>query len=42
MCLILDTNMYGLFLASDNEDMTPARDWIDNKPAKLSIPQRAK
>lgn len=36
MCLILDTNMYGLFLASDNEDMKPVRDWIDNKTGKIA------
>lgn len=36
MCLILDTNMYGLFLASDNEDMNPVRDWIDNKTGKIA------
>ena len=31
MCLILDTDNYGLFLAPNNEDMTPVRDWVDNK-----------
>lgn len=36
MCLILDTNMYGSFLASDNEDMIPVRDWIDNKTGKIA------
>lgn len=36
MCLILDTNMYGLFLISDNEDMKPVRDWIDNKTGKIA------
>ena len=29
MCLILDTNEYDLFLARDNEDMKPVRDWVD-------------
>ena len=36
MCLILDTNMYGLFLTSDNEDMKPVRDWIDNRDGKIA------
>lgn len=36
MCLILDTDNYGLFLAPDNEDMKPVRDWIDNKNGKIA------
>jgi hypothetical protein len=36
MCLILDTDNYGLFLAPDNEDMKPVRDWIDNKNGRIA------
>ena len=36
MCLILDTDNYGLFLAPDNEAMKPVRDWIDNKNGKIA------
>ena len=36
MCLILGTDNYGLFLAPDNEDMKPVRDWIDNKNGKIA------
>lgn len=36
MCLILDTNMYGLFLSQDNEDMLPVRDWIERKSGKIA------
>ena len=35
MCLILDTNMYGLFLAQGNADMKPVRDWVDKKYGKI-------
>ena len=42
MCLILDTDNYGLFLAPDNEDMKPVRDWIDNKNGKIAYHQWAK
>ena len=35
MCLILDTNKYGLFLDPDNEDMKPVRAWVDNKSGKI-------
>ena len=35
MCLILDTNKYGLFLAPDNENMEPVRNWVDNKTGKI-------
>lgn len=36
MCLILDTDNYGLFLAPDNEDMKPVRDWVDKKNGKIT------
>ena len=36
MCLILDTDNYGLFLAPDNEDMKPVRDWMDNKNGRIA------
>ena len=29
MCLILDTNLYNLFLQPDNRDMKPVKDWVD-------------
>ena len=36
MCLILDTDNYGLFLAPDNEDMKPVRDWVGDKNGKIA------
>ena len=36
MCLILDTNRYGLFLDPNNEDMEPVREWIDKKNGKIA------
>ena len=36
MCLILDTNMYGLFLVPDNKDMEPVRNWVDSKNGKIA------
>ena len=36
MCLILDTNRYGLFLDPNNEDMKPVRKWVDNKNGKIA------
>lgn len=35
MCLILDTNKYGLFLDPNNEDMKPVRDWMNTKNGKM-------
>ena len=35
MCLILDTNKYGMFLAPDNEDMKLVRNWVDEKNGKI-------
>ena len=36
MCLILDTNRYGLFLDPTNEDMKPVRNWVDEKNGKIA------
>ncbi len=36
MCLILDTNRYGLFLNPNNEDMKPVRNWVDKKNGKIA------
>lgn len=36
MCLILDTNRYGLFLDPNNEDMKPVRNWVDGKNGKIA------
>lgn len=36
MCLILDTNMFGLFLDRDNEDMAPVRSWLDGRNGKIA------
>ena len=36
MCLILDTNRYGLFLDPNNEDMKPVRKWVDDKSGKIA------
>lgn len=36
MCLILDTNRYGLFLDPNNEDMKLVREWIDKKNGKIA------
>ena len=35
MCLILDADMYGLFLKQDNKDMKPVKDWVDKKNGKV-------
>ena len=35
MCLILDTNLYDLFLQPDNSDMKPVKDWVD-KDGKIA------
>lgn len=36
MCLILDTNKYGDFLASENHDMEPVRNWMKTKSGKMA------
>ena len=36
MCLILDTNRYGLFLDPTNEDMKPVRNWVGKKNGKIA------
>ena len=35
MCLILDADMYGLFLDPDNKDMKPVKDWVGKKNGKI-------
>lgn len=42
MCLILDTNMYGLFLVPDNKDMEPVRNWVYRKNGKIAYSPVAK
>ena len=36
MCLILDTNKYGDFLASENQDMEPVRNWMKSRDGKIA------
>ncbi len=36
MCLILDTNMYNIFLDSGNTDMKPVRDWVNRQNGKIA------
>lgn len=36
MCLILDTNKYGDFLASENQDMEPVRNWMKTRNGKIA------
>ena len=36
MCAILDANMFGSFLAKNNEDMLPVRKWIEENRGKLA------
>ena len=36
MCLILDTNKYGDFLAPGNQDMEPVRSWMKTKNGKIA------
>ena len=36
MCLILDTNKYGDFLASENQDMEPVRNWMKTRSGKIA------
>ncbi len=36
MCIILDTNLYGAFINSNNEDMQPVRDWMNRKNGKIA------
>lgn len=36
MCLILDTNKYGDFLTSENQDMEPVRIWMKSRDGKIA------